>query len=342
MGFLRLLLAFAVVLGHGGGYANLIFVNGSAAVYCFFIISGFYIALLLDTAYMGRPMAFYINRVLRLYPAYFCVLVVAIVYREATVGDISAFFSNGVKEKSWAVVSNILFVGMDYLRFNATSDFGYPANWRIIPQAWSLDVELMFYAIAPIFLAWSKIKHFVKFGVFFLLALLAWIISSNIGYREFPLWVTLPKYLVFFASGAVSYAIYFYIKIHFDFIFKDHYFVIAFFIGLIIISASYSADVYEDRELGAKNMALYFAMVIWLPFLFLGTCCFKFDRYIGELSYPVYVVHLLIINIMADYGWLGYQWKSTVALLFFVVIAAIAVRHFIENPVERLRVKVRG
>lgn len=198
MGLLRLLLAFSVVLGHGAGYANLIFVNGSAAVFCFFMISGFYIALLLDTVYMGRLVAFYINRVLRLYPAYFFVLLIAIVYREAAVGDLSAFFISGIEHKSWAVVSNFLFFGMDYLRFNAVSEFGYPANWRIIPQAWSLDVEIMFYVIAPLFLAWVTNRHLVKFGFFVLLSLLAWGITWNIEYKGFPLWVTLPKYLVFF------------------------------------------------------------------------------------------------------------------------------------------------
>lgn len=341
MGLLRLLLAFSVVLGHGGGYADIIFVNGNAAVYCFFIISGFYIALLLDTDYMGRPLEFYINRVLRLYPAYFCVLAITVAYREVTAGDISAFFGTDVEAKIWALVSNILFVGMDYLRFNAVSEFGYPANWRIIPQAWSLDVELMFYAIAPLFLVWPSSKHFVKFAVFFLLALLAWSISLNIEYKTFLLWFTLPKYLVFFASGAVSYALFFYIKTHFD-LTAHHHFGIAFFLGLLIIITSYTANVYEDRELGAKNIALYFAIVIWLPFLFSATRFFNFDRHVGELSYPVYLVHLLVIEMMADYGLLGYKWKSTGAVVFFVVISAIAIRHFIESPVEQLRAKVRG
>lgn len=128
---------------------------------------------------------------------------------------------------------------------------------------------------------------------------------------------------------------------HFDLI-KHHHLRIAFFLGLVIIGASYAANVFEDEELGIKNVALYFSMIIWLPFLFSATRGFKFDRYIGELSYPVYLVHLLIIKIMTDYGLLKYQWRSTVAVIFFVVIAAMVIRYFVENPVERLRARVRG
>jgi len=48
------------------------FVNSGVAVYSFFIISGFYIAMVLDKKYVGPGSAsvFYANRYLRLWPTY--------------------------------------------------------------------------------------------------------------------------------------------------------------------------------------------------------------------------------------------------------------------------------
>lgn len=71
MGILRLLLAFFVVIGHSHsiyGYAGM----GGAAVPAFFIISGFYMTLILETKYRGSDQLwlFYSNRVLRLFPLY--------------------------------------------------------------------------------------------------------------------------------------------------------------------------------------------------------------------------------------------------------------------------------
>src|SRR5689334_14401820 len=76
MGLVRLLLALAVVLSHTPT-AEFHFIGGGLAVQAFFIVSGFYMALVLDGKY-ADARTFYSNRLLRLAPAYFVVLVVGL------------------------------------------------------------------------------------------------------------------------------------------------------------------------------------------------------------------------------------------------------------------------
>ena len=69
MGLLRTILALLVVGSHlhafGGGFF---------AVKAFFIISGFYLALVIDTRYYALPVSsFYVSRFLRLLPLYWVV-----------------------------------------------------------------------------------------------------------------------------------------------------------------------------------------------------------------------------------------------------------------------------
>jgi peptidoglycan/LPS O-acetylase OafA/YrhL len=70
------MLACSVVLGHSGGGS--IFTGPASAVQTFYIISGFYIALILQrtSAYKSK-MAFYSNRYLRLFPVYIVIAVLA-------------------------------------------------------------------------------------------------------------------------------------------------------------------------------------------------------------------------------------------------------------------------
>src|SRR4051794_14358576 len=77
MGVLRLLLALAVVVTHLGGVAfGYRPILGPDAVQAFYAISGFYMALVLDTKYgtsLKAVRLFWQNRYLRLAPTYWIV-----------------------------------------------------------------------------------------------------------------------------------------------------------------------------------------------------------------------------------------------------------------------------
>ena len=72
MGLIRVILAYSVVLGHSASIHGYFIVPAYTAVTLFFIVSGFYMAMVLAEKYTGenRRREFYSNRVLRLYPTY--------------------------------------------------------------------------------------------------------------------------------------------------------------------------------------------------------------------------------------------------------------------------------
>ena len=85
MGTYRLILALCVVVGHASplGIPTL---DSGLAVKTFFMISGFYMALILSEKYPRTPEGrrlFYTNRLLRIYPMYFVTLAFAILFYTA-------------------------------------------------------------------------------------------------------------------------------------------------------------------------------------------------------------------------------------------------------------------
>ena len=72
MGILRVILAIAVVISHSESFLGLKFTGGLVSVQIFFIISGFYMTMILDNKYVGKGSyrLFLSNRFLRLYPIY--------------------------------------------------------------------------------------------------------------------------------------------------------------------------------------------------------------------------------------------------------------------------------
>ncbi|HYL19581.1 MAG TPA: acyltransferase family protein, partial [Burkholderiales bacterium] len=81
MGILRFMLAFAVFNGHANLPLGFSVVAGSTAVHCFFVISGFYMAMVLNEKYVpsgASYLDFISSRLFRLAPAYLTVVVLTI------------------------------------------------------------------------------------------------------------------------------------------------------------------------------------------------------------------------------------------------------------------------
>ena len=77
MGLIRFLLAMSVVAAHSAPILGSTLVGGKIAVQSFFLISGFYISLILNEKYpagLQGNLLFYGNRFLRIYPIYWAVL----------------------------------------------------------------------------------------------------------------------------------------------------------------------------------------------------------------------------------------------------------------------------
>jgi peptidoglycan/LPS O-acetylase OafA/YrhL len=75
MGLLRYLLAAAVIVAHSAPIPGLPLLAGDLAVKLFFLVSGFYMGLILSEKYLTLPgglALFYGNRFLRIFPGLRC------------------------------------------------------------------------------------------------------------------------------------------------------------------------------------------------------------------------------------------------------------------------------
>src|SRR5688572_5893383 len=139
IGSWRLLLALLVVCAH--------LFNpwwpGAMAVFSFYTISGFLMTLILHEQYSfsgGGLRAFWINRVLRIYPPYYfaCALslVLLAVFGADAVGAINPHLS--VPDSAGEVTTNLLIFGL----------IDWPADRAsLVVPGWTLFVELVHYLL---------------------------------------------------------------------------------------------------------------------------------------------------------------------------------------------------
>ena len=222
MGLPRLLFAISVFLGHVAPQFGLTMVGGAVAVQSFFIFSGFYISLVLNGKYKNSSYkTFIINRVLKIYPVYWIILLFSLPWGIPVFTHYLQSGNINLGSVITLVITNLLIFGQDILMFlgldNASGSLYFTANFRIsdpevwrfllVPQAWALAIIFYFYLIAPFIL---KSKKLIISLLLFSLG--ARLVSYFFGYNIDP-WNY--RFFVFelalFLFGAISYFVYKYI-----------------------------------------------------------------------------------------------------------------------------------
>ncbi len=133
MGIVRTLLASAVVLVHSGSFFLYnITGGGQVAVQMFYIVSGFYMALVLTEKYAEAPVDFYVNRALRLFPTYWVIcaaalLIYGILYEMTGAG----FFGELARALPGASPAMVFWMMLSntHAGRRASAAVGGPTNW---------------------------------------------------------------------------------------------------------------------------------------------------------------------------------------------------------------------
>ena len=222
MGTLRFLLALSVAWTHAELPHGL---SGDLCVTIFFVISGFYMSMVLsENRTYCKIGAFYKQRALRLFPTYWVVFLASLAMAAllpgiqigwATVGKMNLLQDHPSVAAAW-LLSQALILGQDIFMFfgldssravafspRMSDSISPMAGLLVVPQAWSLSLELFFYLIAPFIVRRSKL--FIG-GLLLTSCLTRILLAWTLGFSDDP-WATrfFPSEFAFFLLGMLGY-----------------------------------------------------------------------------------------------------------------------------------------
>jgi peptidoglycan/LPS O-acetylase OafA/YrhL len=359
LGTLRILLAIAVAGGHSPyGYQ---FVEGATAVEGFFVISGFFITLVLceNPAYRDT-LKFYLSRYLRLWPMYFVCAVATLLlssWNEFSFGDQSISYVEAFRRLDWlgkfyVLFSNLtmffqewsLFLQADWQTgvLSLTSDFNAgttPIVYKLLwdAPAWSLSIELVFYLIAP-FIVRSPMR---------VICLTAASLAVRIfTARHFALqdpWGSrfMPSELCMFGFGSLAYHFHRMVMWGPAAIRRSTMTVIGILgMSFLIVATMFHRDL-SGLWQSSPALMLYSPLFLLAVAAFVGpifalTRSSRLDRWLGDMSHPIYLSHVPVFAAMTALGRLGSPISYVVGLLVTVLISAALLR-LVDAPVSRFR-----
>jgi peptidoglycan/LPS O-acetylase OafA/YrhL len=262
-------------------YLTLGFDAGHAVIF-FYVISGFLISYALENKYGENISAFYKSRFMRIFPLFW------VLY-----GAMIIFDYGNARPDIWKMsiaewLPGFLLFGSDW----AICFLHYPTEyWGLFPPflrpAWSLGAELTFYSLAP-FLLW----RFPRLCLAALLgsAAIRGYLVYQFGYSETWTFHFFPSTLMFFLVGHYARLVHRRIGHRLG---SFNYGWMAVFFGLSLYNVT-TARPFDGPFFYAELAALAFG----LPFLFERTKNSRALNFLGDLSYPLYLSHLITMSLL--------------------------------------------
>jgi peptidoglycan/LPS O-acetylase OafA/YrhL len=352
MGLLRTLLALSVVFDHAAPAENML-VGGAIAVQCFYLISGFLISyILVERRSYASIWPFYANRYIRLYPIYFVVALLSLIAILTThlTGFAAVYAVAPASAIALLVFANAFLFGMDWVMFCAVinkklvlttnfSDSEVPLyQGLLIRPAWTLGVELTFYLVAPFILPrrkliWLLLIASVALRIFFL--------HLGFGARDPWSYRFFPTELALFLVGALAHQVL--LPAYRKFSSRGQVLAANFATGFLIVTFITYAMI--PLEAISKRLLLYGAVGCLVPLTFLFQQKHRFDGWIGDLSYPIYICHALVMWICVYIlGHFRIQDERVlgVASTMLSVALAMCLNWAVARPFETVRNKLRS
>jgi peptidoglycan/LPS O-acetylase OafA/YrhL len=308
-------------------------------------------AMVLSSSKYGSKRQFYASRFLRVFLPYWIVLVATcawsvlsgVLFNQWLV--LKPFLShpmahNGAAGLIFASLTNFTLFGQDWVMFLAHDHGGhlgiteyYRTNasplyqYLLVPQCWSVGLELVFYALAPFL---NRLKS----------AMLILLAISSYAARGFAYWHFhayhdpwdyrfFPFELSQFLFGMLGYRLY--AKLPPISPAAAVTGIWRYLIGAAIVLAALYAHLKASLlvfKITGYHIGILGTFPIWaliIPVLFYFFGANKYDRYVGELSYPLYLLHYIVVESFVALlpgtvasGWIG-RFSAIVSLVLSVL-----------------------
>lgn len=320
--------------------------HGHLAVDCFIILSGFVIALLIDTK--KEPYLPYITRrFFRLYPAYIVFVVIGLtLVGVAKENAICLFLYSDelalvlwTRTEAWGDNLIINCLSKVFMLHGVIPDIVVQSGAEaFLGSAWSISLEWQFYLVAPILL-WlfrSRVGGVSAVVVFCLLMQYRHLIPmASQG-------ASLPAHIEFFALGIISYFVY---KNYAPRVTNIVQFFVLGLLGLLIFIGKYKA-------LALAPVVLW--IVVFTFFLCRPTRSVDWiltnpvSLYLGKISFSLYLCHELVITMVQYYlyqmhTYIGqerhFMWLLILTIPTSILVATLG-WYLLERPGMRLGIRI--
>jgi peptidoglycan/LPS O-acetylase OafA/YrhL len=324
-GVFRFLLAYTVVVSHLSGVARLDHA-GDYAVRGFFVLSGFAITAALNEVYLFDGVRFFRTRLMRIAPLYFLACGVTFLL-------IRFLPHAGLFMPRWDFHMN----GENVLANFALLPLAFTEpTFRFIEPAWSIAVETIMYALLYLAMARSP-RHaaiFLAGAVAYHVAQKA--IGTDFSFRYFAI----PSALLSYSIGSLIY----FTTRKYDCRNPRAFIAVAILWFAHLVVANVLAPQSYVENLGYYlNTILAAAVVATMPRRFGGPLLTSVDKYLGELSYPVFLFQWAAAFVAAQFlplhDWRG--WVLVAATTPVVVAFSALAAWFNARFIEPARAEVR-
>jgi peptidoglycan/LPS O-acetylase OafA/YrhL len=297
--------------------------RGTIGVYIFFAISGYVLTLpwiKQEYSIKQNYKSFLIRRFSRIEPPYLIWMSIFLV--------VLIFNTNlGVVEVLKHYLSSILY----------SHNLVYQSHSIINPVAWSLEVELQFYLLAPFLVKalWSikNIKHRILFILSFIF--LFQTLQFQFGWWHFPQKITLLGALPHFLVGILMVNI---ISLKAIKTKKSYVYDVLFILSWITLSYIWSTEYIKNIAFTLILSLLFFSA--FNSILINKFLTFKWVIIIGGMCYSIYLIHLPLIEFIFQKIFIHFQFNTYYTYFFIglgislVLILLISILSFlfVEKP----------
>lgn len=324
-GIIRFLLAWFVVVAH---IAQTYKYASALAVYAFFILSGYLMTLIMNERYgytYSGIARYLINRSLRIYPQYWLVGIAALVFIVFISAEHAASIHPALRLPGsiYENISNVLIFGL------------YPESMgsmaRLVPQAWALHVELVFYVLIGLFLGRNIRIAAIWFGLS-----IAYHIAANI--YGLPRYSPVLAASIAFSIGSLLYHLKFYLQKYIPYSHSRMLAVTCFYLLFVFLTGDIP---FSETKIPFYLNLVFFAVCLYqLSLIPRDNKYIKADAWFGDLSYPIYLCHWIVAVVIT------YIVNIEPSILLFlycvpvIFLVSYLLSRMVENPIEIIRRKI--